>query len=251
MSFFDDLKIVNGLAIKQTLLGFKRNWFISLVGIIYSILITVFLLVSRFVLRGPFSILAGILTTLVMSSLISNYFVLVQLTVLNREITFNDFKDGFKFYVWKIYGVFFILYLVSYLLDIFGGIFRVNTGLLTVIVNISFFVLFNALPEVIYLKDYIPMDTIKYTLGFMKDNWVQWAIPNLIIFSILYFASRGLTGFITNSILSANFTIGFKTFLRSILVQMFVSIFMIYRGNLFYILSNSTRRNRIYKFGRK
>lgn len=250
MNFFDDLKLVNKVSLKNTFSGLKRNWTIALVGFLYWILIFLAIGVSGLLLRGPFSILRGLFTTLFISSLISNYLVMLQLTVLNRKIGFNDFKEGFKFYVWKIYGIFFILYLVNYLLNILGRSLNTNIGLLSQLFSISLFILFNALPEAIYLKNYEPVDTIKFTLGFMKENWIQWAIPNILIVIVLYFVSKGLTGVLLGGFLNMNITSVLRSLLQALISQVFVAVFMIYRGNLFYILDNSTRRNRSYKYDR-
>lgn len=250
MDFLEDLSLINRISFKKTFLGLKNNWPLVFVGFLYWILSFFAILLSGFLFRGPFSILRGIFTTLFISSLISNYLVMIQLTVLNRKMTLDNFKEGFKYYVWKIYGIFFIMYMVTYLLQILGMGLRTNLTMLLNLVYLSFFILFNALPEAIYLKNYIPMDTIRYSLEFMKENWIQWLLPNILISLIFYLIFGSLNNFIRSGLGSLDGAFVIEGLLRALIGQVFLGLFMIYRGNLFYILSNSTRRNRAYKYGR-
>ncbi len=243
MGFFNDLIEVNKIAIKGTAKGIKKNWMIILSGFAYAIISLLVVFVVSTLLRGVFSILSGLVVILVFSSLISNYLTLVEVAVRGGKINFEIFKEGFKGYVYKVYGVFFFLYITSYLINLIGGLFRMDLSIILLLFNITVFILLNAIPEALYLTNYSPADTIKATLYFMKANWVQWAIPNILIFGLFYllvgdfFSSAAFGGL---ALFSNPMGI-----LRFVLNQVLLAIFMIYRGNLFMLLSN-TPKYRIY-----
>lgn len=250
MDFIKDFKLVNSLAIKNTGKGLRKNWYIIFLGFIYWIISILVITLSGALLRGPFSILYGLVITLLISSLLSNYLAMLELTVLEIRINFDSFKDGFKYYLIKVYGIFFIMYLFNYLLDILGMVTRTNVSLLNSLIYIGFFILFNPLPEAIYLKNYQSMDTIKYSLGFMKDNWIDWLIPNVLVALVFYLIFGGFSKHFLLGVGSGGPIFIFRGLAKSLLSQVFIAFFMVYRGNLFKILSTSTRRNRKYKYDR-
>lgn len=102
--------------------------------------------------QGILNIIAGLLTAILVSSLVSNYLNLLYGVIKYDKISIQDFKEGFKQYIWKIYGIYFIIWIVSYLLEGIGGIAGSNGGALMNIITIGAFIIFNPLPEVIYQR---------------------------------------------------------------------------------------------------
>ena len=158
----------------------------------------------------------------------------------------DNFKDGFKYYLWKVYGIFFIAWLGSYFLSLIGGIAGTNIVLLSEIVSIVVLIALNPLPETIYLKYYSPFESIKYAFEFMKENWINWIIPNIIFYFLLYLVTNTLLLNVFTTHLDFNFNSNVKGIGIYIVGQALFSFIMIYRGHLFKLLSTSTRRKRIY-----
>ena len=238
MDFFEDLKLVTKISAKGSLKGFKKNWYIIFLGFIYAMISTTVLTTASFIFRGPFSILAGLIASLLVSSLISNYLYLLELIIYGRKIGIDNFKTGFTVYLNKVYGVMFIFYIINRILGMVGG------GYIIFISNLIIFIVFNALPETIYLKGYDSMGTIEYSLEFMKENWSHWLIHNILFGLAIYFMLRNLSfgGF------GPIFTVG--NIVSTLIKQTFIGLYMIYRGNLYKVLSSSTSRNRKYKYDR-
>ncbi|EOC99411.1 hypothetical protein [Caldisalinibacter kiritimatiensis] len=250
MDLLKDLYYVNRKSIKQTFTLFTKNWSIILAIFIYSIISIVLFSLIGILFTGILRILAGIALFLGMSALVSDYLYLLQNIVKYGKFTLEDFKMGFKVYLWKIYGILVIGWLISYLLDllvmpIIRGV--VPLGILSIIINIFLLILFNPLPESIYQKFYSSWDTIVYTFNFTKENWIEWLLPNGIFMIVLYFISGRI---VTNLFSLIQIGIPFDYTLKGIVLYIFgqvlFSFIMIYRGVLFSILSTSTRRKRMF-----
>lgn len=244
MDIIKDMIYVNKTSGMKTLKNFKKNWYILFTGIVYTILnLMIFNIISRLFI-GPLYILSGIVVAIISSSFISNYLYLLFNIINYDRITFQDFKDGFTFFLWKIYGVFFIGYIASLLLSLFGG----TLGDITTLLYLGVLIALNALPETLYLKTYSPWESILKALEFIQENWLNWLIPNMIFLILLYMITGNILTNIFNTHLSFNvFSVfSIKEIIRYILGQILFSIMMMYRGNLYKILSTSTRRKRMF-----
>lgn len=244
MDYIKDIIYVNRDSFLKTLKSLKKAWPIIFVGFAYGALSIVVVGVLNLLLMGPLSILSGIISVLIISALFSNYLYLLSNVINYGRITFDDFKIGFTQYLRKIYSVFFIFYLARLLLTMVLRVAGPSGGYLMTLVTFGAFILLNALPETIYQKYYGPADTITYSFSFISENPLNWAIPNIILFGILY------------PLLSNVFPIVFMITFRSIpgiteilaflMGQLFFNFGMVYRGHLFNLLSTSTKRKREY-----
>lgn len=246
MDIFKDLLQINKQTLKKTVSSLKNNYMIIFTGIAY-ILLNTFVSMAVFTLfRGVLGLIGGIVIALFSASLISNYLYLLYNIINYDRLNFQDFKDGFTFFMRKVYVVFFFGYIGNMILSIFYGALGSNAYLLNMIVSISILVLLNPLPESIYLKDKDPMGSIMYAVDFMKDNWLNWLIPNVLFHGVLFY----LTGNIITNLFSTHVNIGFGieigSIIKYLIAQVLFSFIMIYRGHLFKLLSTSTRRKRMY-----
>lgn len=246
MEILQDTINVNKQVIKKTFHSLLKNWMIIFTGIAYVIInILVFGLVFR-LFTGALSIIAGIIAAIVSAGMISNYLYLLYNVINYDRISFQDFKDGFTFFLRKVYGVFFFAWIGSMLISAVGGIFGPNGGILNTIISLSVLILLNALPETIYLKSLDPMESIMYSFDFIKDNWYNWLIPN----AILYFAIYLLTGSVITNLFTTSMPMGMlfggSNIIKYIIGQLLFSFTMIYRGHLFKLLSTSNRRKRMF-----
>lgn len=247
MNYLEDMIYVNKSALDKTLKSITKNWMIILTGFLYTIINLVLYSVLGLLFRGPLYILSGIASALIMSSLVSNYSYLLFNIVNYNRLTMDNFKEGFTHYVRKIYGILFIGYigslLLSFVLPILGSISAGLGFILALILGIAL----NALPETIYLKDYDAWESILYSLEFLKDNWINWLVPNVILYGAIYFITGEiLLGNVFNTHLGFNFSTSPIYVGRYLIAQTIFSFMMIYRGYLYRVLSTSTRRKRTF-----
>ena len=215
-------------------------------GIVYSVISMLASYLISLAMLGPFSILSGILLYLLKSTLISNYLYLLFNVINYNRFNLNDIKQGFSYFISKIYGVLFILYLGSILLNLLNNMLGSNASSVNTILQILILVLLNPLPETIYQKGYTAPNTFVYTFDFIKENWFNWIIP-IGIFTILIYLVSGqmLTGlFNINIDFTFNFSIVYL--LRYLIGQTIFTFMMIYRGYLYKLLSTSTIRKRMF-----
>ncbi len=250
MEIFKDIYYTNRDVAKRALISVIKNWPIIFTGLFYSTATIILSMSLRY-----FGILGGIVSIIVTSALISNYLYLLS-TILNRGyFNFQDFKNGFTPYLNKIWSILFIGYVAKLILDFAAPMFTnlIGSGALSLIITFLTFVLFNPIPEITYQKYYGPGETIMYSIDFVRDNWVEWFIPNIILLAIFYFISgQSLSIFrIVNNVFNyfisfTNVSVSLKGFLIYVVGQIWFSYFMIYRADLFKILSTSNRRRRMF-----
>lgn len=244
MNIVKDMAYVNKTAGMRSLNSFKKNWYILFTGIIYTTLNLIIFNVVRSLFVGPLYILSGIVVAIISSSFISNYLYLLYNVINHNRITMQDFKDGFTFFIWKIYGVLFISYIANLLLSLLIGI----VGPIIPLLYIGALIALNALPETLYLKVYSPWESILSSLEFIQENWLNWLLPNMIFLGLLYILTGNILTNIFNTHLSFNLLniFSIKEIIVYVLGQIIFSLMMIYRGHLYKILSTSTRRKRMF-----
>ncbi len=250
MEILKDIYYTNCSVLKKALISMVKNWPIIFTGLFYSTA-TIILSMSLRV----FGILGGIVSIIATSALISNYLYLLD-TIINRGyFNFQDFKDGFTAYLRKIWSILFIGYVANIVVDFIVPMFIpfIGSSALSLIIIALTFFLFNPIPEITYQKHYSPGETIKYSIDFVKDNWIEWFLPNIILLTIFYFISGrslsiiGIVSNIFNYFLSfSSIFISLKGLLIYLIGQIWFSYFMIYRAYLFERLSTSNRRKRLF-----
>lgn len=251
MNLLQDIYFINKTSITKASKLIVKNWPIVFTGFIYSILNVILFLVLGILATGIMGLFAGIITFLAMSAMISNYLYLLYNVVKHGKVTVQDFKDGFKVYLRKIYSVLIIGWLASLLFNMIiapilftSGV--ISAGALSVLISLLVLLLLNALPETIYQKHHDSWGSIVYAFEFIKENWIEWIIPNAILMAILYY----VTGNVINNIFAIQVRFSFNLTpsgaLLYIIGQVLFTFIMIYRGVLFDILSTSTRRKRQY-----
>ncbi|SDZ29829.1 hypothetical protein SAMN05660462_02591 [Proteiniborus ethanoligenes] len=252
MNILQDLLLVNKSTINKTSKLFLKNWVIVFTGFVYTLLNIGLMIVMSLLFTLPIlRFFSGIISFIATSAMISNYLYLLNQIIRYGRVTIQDFKEGFRVYLWKIYGVLFIGWAASFLFDrIIGPIIFSMSGALAVnigfIISLLVLILMNALPESIYQKHYSSWDTVLYAFEFVKENWIEWFVPNVIMLGLFYI----VTGNVIKDVFAISsgflYSISIKGILLYIAGQIMFSFIMIYRGILFDILSTSTRRKRAY-----
>lgn len=246
MDILNDFLNINKETLKKTFISLKDNWVIIFSGIVYTILTTLIFTTIFTLFTGVLSLIAGIIAAVVSAALISNYLYLLYKVINYGKIKLQDFKDGFTYFLRKVYGVFFFAWIGSYLLSIVGRAIGPNIIALNAIISLSILVLLNALPETIYLKSLDPMDSIVYSLDFMKENWLNWLIPNVLLYLSIYIVTGKIITNLFATSISGGIFFGGANIIVYLIGQLLFSFTMIYRGHLYKLLSTSTRRKRMY-----
>lgn len=241
MNIMQDILETNKAIISKTLKFTLHNWQIIFAGFVYSILFMLLMAVA-----SMFWIFGGIIVSLAQAAIVSNYLYLIENIIRYDRISMADFKEGFKVYIWKIYGVLIVIWFVNYGASIFlSPVLNIRVGTINIwtLAILGAFILLNALPEVIYQKHYGVGDSFSYTFEFIKENWIDWFIPNAVFAAILMFLIGGINPV---NMLTRGAGFGQLNILSSVIGQLLLSFIMIYRGLLFQILSGSTRRKRMF-----
>ncbi len=255
MEFLKDIIYINKITGKKALDLFLKNWMIIFTGLIYTTInIAAVFLASPFLSVPILNIVASVLLYFLAVALISSYFYILYSIIKYKKFEFRDIKIGLKVYLNEVIRILFVGWIASVIVfrlivpilsNSLGGYLDSST-----IINILMIVLLiaiNPLPEVIYQKRYTGLDGVRYTFEYMKENWIEWLIPNVILIGLLYL----VTGSTITSLFSTG--INFNTNILSIksiglylIGQVIFSFTMIYRGVLFETLSTSTRRKRMF-----
>ncbi|PAB59417.1 hypothetical protein [Anaeromicrobium sediminis] len=236
----EDMININKKIIPEGLKKFKDNWPVLFVGLVYSII-----LIFMFRIAMIFSILGGIIIALGQSAIFSNYLYLIESVVIYNRATLNEFKYGFKVYLFKVYGVVFLFWFVGYTIELFlSPLLRIGIGDLSLklILDLIILIVLNPLPEVIYQKQYDILGSIQYSFEFIKANAVEWFVPNIILGVLLYLTMGKFISI--NSLLSGGIYMKAGNVVGYILGQVILFFTMVYRGLLFKLLNNSSRRKR-------
>lgn len=244
MDYIEDIIYVNKQSLLKTIKSLKKSWPIIFAGLAYGAISLVLTGLLGLLFRGPLSILSGIISIIIISSLFSNYLYLLTNAIKYDRVTFDDFKNGFTQYARKIYSVIFVFYIVRLLISLLIGMFGPLGSTLISLLSLAAFVLLNALPETIYQKYYGPVDTISYSFSFFSENILNWTIPNIVFIALLYYvfpSALNITFMISFRVLPSITQVG--AFLAA---QLIFNFAMIYRGHLFDLLSTSTKRKREY-----
>ena len=217
-----------GRSLKQGAVLTVANWPIFLALYTYAALISVGALFAHQL--GP---LGGIVLTLVSALCAGSFLASVEAIVRSGKATLEDFRSSFGTYFFDVIGVMFALWIFSLVTQLlasspYGPAIAAFSSLLV-------WVLFNAVPELIYLGHHSTMDLLSESYGFITQNWIEWFPLNIAL---------GFMGTLVWTV-PVNGILG--TLLRLAVAGLFVYFTMVVRGLLFLELADSSRRARIFK----
>lgn len=244
MNYLNDIAYVNKETLYKTINNIKHNKQVPLVSLVYALSAIGLLFIMSFLLSGPIGIFGGIIMTIVESALISSYLYVLNNVIAYNRFRWKDIKYGITYYIWKVYGVIFAFYIGSMLINLLSNIFGPLFYSFYWIIPIAVFILFNPLPEGIYLKDRDTLGTLSYCLEFMKENWLNWLLSNSMFFLLAYISLSGMMSLAASAAIGMRPTDILLLLLLFFITGIIVSIGMLFRGNLFVLLSTSTIRKR-------
>ncbi len=213
---------------------------------------------------GSFGIAGGFIAGFFYIGLLTFYYLWMR-AILNKEhLKFKNLNE----FDWSVFlnliSVGFLLWIISMLTSPLA--MTEETLWVHACIQLGMFILLNALPEVVYIKRYESVMALRHSFSFIKDNWIEWFLPLLILFSPLLisrpihlltslsgvdpFSSGGDPLFppkmIFESIISyLSAWLGWGSVLLAVTLT---DWFMLFRGFLFQKLDGTTRRRRVYQF---
>lgn len=226
---WDNLKKAPGIILLPLALGLLHYLVMAFAGPLF--------------MRG--GILSGFILALVEALLLTLAYSLYQEAIIYgrmpRNIGIN--QDNF----WSVYSVLFLFMLINIVSSMLGPLRTFIPLLVTIILN--------PIPEAIYLRGERYTGAFEFSFRFIKENALHFLLPYLIYIGILTLitplGSQML--FLGSNIMMLPFGIPFQAKTGDfaalgiyIICQLITGIYLIFRGHLFLILENSSRRKRKY-----
>ena len=227
-SLYVTLAIYRGVLIRAATLSLE-SW---------PVFATVFAYFAAFtgaaIVLAPLGLVGGLLLGLIQAACLSSFLHLVEQIVRGSRLTVQDFGRSFGAYLWDVIGVLFLVWIVQRLL--LPVVLSTPQGLaIFVSIQLVAFVLFNAVPELIYLGHHSLFELLGESYRFITENWIEWFPPNILLgagmFLLLTIEAPGILGF---AVLA--------------LVSLYLYFAMVARGLLFLELNGTTRRSREFRY---
>ena len=179
-------------------------------------------------------IAGGFVMSLLWSACVGSFLYLVEMIVRTNRVSWEDFLRSFGAYLWDVVAVSFALWIFWQIMT--PLLAQMPQGRVIVLcIELLILVLFNAVPELIYLGHYPLLQLLARSYQFIANNWIEWFPPNLLLTALLALLwLRPAT--------SAGESIA-----QSALTALFLYFAMVVRGLLFIELDGSTRRSRIFR----
>ena len=215
---------------------FESNLGIIFAPIAYGIVLSVAAMVLV-----PLGFIGGMVLGVVFAACASSALYLIENVVRMSKATLQDFARGFTVYIWDILTLAFIFWIPMRLLAQFA--FTTPNGpLLYLGVQILLYVIFNAVPELIYQGRVSGLALLSASYQFIVENWIEWLLPNLLV---------GVAGYLLRNVvyqLVAPLPFFLQYFFVEAAFGLFLTFLMIFRGLLFSELNGTTRRSRVYRY---
>jgi hypothetical protein len=206
-----------------------KNWPVLGTVFVYLTVMSATVYVSLFL-----GIIGGFLLSLVWAACVGSFLYLVEMIVRTSKVTLDDFRRSFGVYLWDVVGITFLFWIFFTLAT--PAIVQLPQGyLILLFIRIAIFVLFNAVPELIYLGHYSALALLSESYAFIAANWIEWFPANLVAAVILY----GVAAVPVE---------GLGVYVQYALLGLLVYFAMVMRGLLFIELHGSTHRGRAFKY---
>jgi hypothetical protein len=181
-----------------------------------------------------FGFIGGFLLSLVSAACTASFLYLVEMIVRTSRVTLDDFRRSFGVYLWDVVGISFLSW-VFFTLATPALTQLPQGGVILLFVWIAVFVLFNAVPELIYLGHYSAVALLAESYGFIAANWIEWFPANIAAAALLY------------AVWSVQVE-GPVAYLQLALLGLLFYFVMVMRGLLFIELQGTTHRGRAFKY---
>lgn len=238
MEILKDLIKTNRTVLKKTIVAYKNNLLLVLLGIPYMALTF-----SAGLLASWLGFFGGILIFVVEAAIISDYLHIINQVMTRRKFDLEDFKNGFKVHFRKVYMVLFFIWVANYgasllLMPILNAL---SLGFVLIAIYFFAFIILNPLPELIYQRHYSEWETILKSVEFSRENAFCWFVPNAVLITGIY-----ALNIVIQNLMRPLASGWLSLMVSSVVMAGLLSFIMLYRGFLFDILFKTTRRKRLF-----
>lgn len=247
MGFFSDLKAINKVVLKKSantyVKGFALVPMLAIYILVYNVAITIIAMtIGQLGAGGNF--IAGISEWFIRCFIISDFMYFVDQLLMNRKINIRDIGKNYMMFFSPLLSA---TAIPSIILSLFMLLTRIPVSALIIYI---FYIIY-AIPEIVYQKRIDRLEIFVYGHNYLKENWKQWLIPNVVLTFIFvasyYLISRYIVFNLVVMFGSYNAIFGLLlTFVTWIILAVPSVFCIIYRGYIFKILSVSSRRKREY-----
>ena len=178
-------------------------------------------------------ILGGFVMAFLTAACASSFLYLVEMMVRTGRVSWGDFRRSFGVYLWDVVGVSFILWVVFAIATPALRTVPQGPGIILAL-DLVIFVLFNAVPELIYLGHSSSLELLAESYAFISENWIEWFPPNIAAAGLLYLVATLPLG-------------GVLAWVQTAGMALLVYVAMVARGLLFLELHDSSRRARAFR----
>ncbi len=204
----------------------KKLPLLLIVPMVHFLAYYILLYVVSFINLGIFT---SLLQGLVFAVILSSYFYVLYQAIYYKRFKYEYLYSGIKVFLLKSWIFVLIVNLAFYVLMLLG--IDVLLGKYIFILPFIIAILFNPMPEIIYISDYDERDMFFYNFNFIKRNYLQWYSINAVFL-------LGLAALL--------FTAGLIPYISNVLILIYVAFVMIFRGQLFKKLHKSNYRKRVF-----
>ncbi len=205
-----------------------RNWPVLGSVLVYGLITT-----AAMILGANVGLVGGLLANLVWAACVGSFLSLIETMIRSGRVSWADFGRSFGVYLWDVVGVTFIVWVVFAIVAPAVRTLPQGPGIL-IAMNLLLFVLFNAVPELIYLGHHSSLEVLTESFTFISDNWIEW-FPATIVPVFLLFLVLGLP------------IDGVFAWVKTAGLALIICVTMVARGLLFIELRGSSRRGREFQ----
>lgn len=174
-----------------------------------------------------FGMFSGLLTTLALALILSSFLYVLRQALFYRRFQIKDLYAGVRTLFLRTWFFLIVANLVNYLVAMTGAL-----TMLGIPGTLVTFMLFNPMPEIIYISEYSERDMFYYNFNFIRRNYLPWYSLNLLLlvglFALLFVSSLIL-------------------YIANMLLVVYLAFAMLFRGVLFKRLHQSNPRKRQFQ----
>lgn len=131
-------------------------------------------------ISAPLGMAGGFLMGFAFIAALAYYYQWVRRSLDREKLGFADLKEFDSALFFQVMSIAFIFWIV---LDLILGSASAGSGDNTIrlVAQLAAFVLFNAIPEVLYQQRNEGMEALIEAFNFVRDNWLEWFLPFLVV----------------------------------------------------------------------
>lgn len=233
-----DFLYVQTETIKNTFKNIKHLPVLILHFIAYSLMYTMVLRVFLSV-ASVLGLIGGIIMYIIRGMIFSHLLYTLDSIINSDRIYYKYLKEGFFKYLSPAITAFFTYYILELVIGfITGGGLSVN---IVIMLRILIFLAFSAVAECIYIAKTYSYDSFLMGINIVFENPINWSLIQLLFFIGAFLLSFNPDIF--NAFPQPIYT---KNLLTVLIRLVFLSVYMLYSGNLFKLIYNTTARKREY-----